>query len=590
MSAPMLRRSVWGWVYTNNPFYAISTALMIYAIRAAYGSIVIGEINYWIMMGVIAGYTLLLAVIGVVIVRWGKVWEDARSILLLLLLLFLAVSVSTDELFVRTATSSSGTALLACGYLFSAVVSEMVLRGLRIRLGWRYRVPYHLLMALFYMTPWYCAFLSHERLTDSLQWVLFLFPSAAAVLFLSLLPAVRQGPDHVTENGTPWNWPWFPWTAFGVIAAAVGLRSFVLCLTFGPDWPIWSYHIGGRSIVFDTMWGPYFLVPLGLALLVMLMEMGKVTKNDRFLRRLITAAPMLLLLSLPWGNGVAFSNFQQVVVRTVGSPIWLTTCLLLAFYAWAWLRRVSGAIWGAVAMLTVLSVVDPLTINTRTLAEPQFWPFFVIGPMLAIQGLRARSSLICTASAVAFTFGLWLLLPQTILTDFRMLTCYHLLWFAVVAMGLAFRDRFAHILRAVGALQIPLASTALLISDRAAEVPLSWRLLHITLLCVSCLAIARYWRSRWYLYAFAGTLAVGGYGVAVLGFRQAVKSIGLPAMTAFLWSVGALILGVLISAHKADWLPGFPLPHWWNRNKSPEPVFDELPMEADGISPDVSSP
>ena len=49
------------------------------------------------MMGVLAGYTLVLATIGVVIVRFGKVWDDARSILLLLLLLFLAVFLGCHE-------------------------------------------------------------------------------------------------------------------------------------------------------------------------------------------------------------------------------------------------------------------------------------------------------------------------------------------------------------------------------------------------------------------------------------------------------------------------------------------------------------
>ena len=61
------------------------------AVRNGYGEQNIGAINCWMMMGVLAGYTLVLATIGVVIVRFGKVWDDARSILLLLLLLFLAV-------------------------------------------------------------------------------------------------------------------------------------------------------------------------------------------------------------------------------------------------------------------------------------------------------------------------------------------------------------------------------------------------------------------------------------------------------------------------------------------------------------------
>src|SRR5580692_10317381 len=124
MAAPTVRPAIVKYLYTNNPFYAISAVLMLYAIRAAYEKLGSQASNCWLLTGGLAGYTLVLAAIGVWIVRWGKVWEDARSILLLLLVLFLAVSISADDLFVREETSSAATSLLLCGFLFSAAVSE----------------------------------------------------------------------------------------------------------------------------------------------------------------------------------------------------------------------------------------------------------------------------------------------------------------------------------------------------------------------------------------------------------------------------------------------------------------------------------
>ena len=112
MAAPAVRPSIVKYLYTHNPFYAISAVLMLYAIRTAYERLGIEASNCWLMTGALAGYTLVLAVIGVWIVRWGKVWEDARSILLMLLVLFLAVSISADDLFVKAETSSTATALL----------------------------------------------------------------------------------------------------------------------------------------------------------------------------------------------------------------------------------------------------------------------------------------------------------------------------------------------------------------------------------------------------------------------------------------------------------------------------------------------
>lgn len=79
MSEPSPRSSLVRWLYTHNPFYAISAALMLYAVRAGYGELEIGSINCWVMMGILAAYTLLLAGVGVCIVRLGRVWEE-RSV------------------------------------------------------------------------------------------------------------------------------------------------------------------------------------------------------------------------------------------------------------------------------------------------------------------------------------------------------------------------------------------------------------------------------------------------------------------------------------------------------------------------------
>jgi hypothetical protein len=174
----------------------------------------------------------------VLIVRLGKVWEDARSIALLLIMLFLAVSISADDLFVNMESTAGGGLLLLCGYIFSAVVLEAFLFGAKIRIGAPYRVPFYLLLALFYVAPWWCSPELHPRSAVALEWTIFLFPVAAAVLILGFFPAIRRGPQYVANNGTPWRWPLFPWTAVGVIVAAVAMRTFVLCMTFGPSGPI----------------------------------------------------------------------------------------------------------------------------------------------------------------------------------------------------------------------------------------------------------------------------------------------------------------------------------------------------------------
>jgi hypothetical protein len=273
---------------------------------------------------------------------------------------------------------------------------------------------------------------------------------------------------------------------------------------------------------------------------------------------------VLVVLSVPFSDGLVFRGFLRHFTETLGSPIWLAVWLQLAFFAWAWLRGTRGAERGALATLALLTVVGPQTLGLRTLTEPQAWPAFTIGALLLIAGLRSRSSRTCTLACAVVTAGAWLVLPATLPAAYRMATCYHLLWAAVIVLGLALRDRFAETLRIIGALQMPLASIVVMTSPAAADVPMSWRLAYVVVLTVACLAIATAWRSRWYLYAFTSLLAVGGYGAAVLGFRGGAQVLGRPAMTSFLWSGAALLLGILISAHKARWLPSRLFPRWGN--------------------------
>lgn len=573
-SASTSHRSVLKYLYNHNPFYVISAVLMLFAVRSAYGTIEIGSINCWVMMGVLAGYTLLLAGIGVLIVRWGKVWEDARSILLLLLLLFLGVSVSMDDLFSRI-TPDQGMLLMIGGFLFSAVVSEAVLWGSGIRLGARYRIPYHLFLALFYFAPWWCSPEMHPRSAAELEWTLFLFPVIASFLFLCLLPAIRGGVSYVKSNGTPWGWPWFPWITFGVIAACVSLRSFALSLTFGPAGPMWIQSGSGpRLISFDTLWGFYFLIPLGFVLLLLLLEGGLVTQNKAFQTRVLRLSPWLLLLAMPATTGPVHIGFLFKVTDVIGSPIWITLWLLVGFYLWAMVRRVPGALWAGLGTVALFSIVGPETLGSATLIEPTPWPLLLDATALLILGLTKRSSGICTAGVLAATLGIWLVIPETILFQYRFTACFHFLWISILVLGVTMNDSFSRVLQCASALLVPLVSIIVILNERAVEIPLLWRLTYVSSWAVGCFMISRLWSVRWFLYSFMATLSILLYTSAAYAFRLAIQYFSREAVIAFVWSAGALLLAFLISAHKARWLPEY---SWMLPRKETPPEAEILP-------------
>ncbi|MGZ0169259.1 MAG: hypothetical protein ACKVHE_06870 [Planctomycetales bacterium] len=103
---------------------------------------------------------------------------------------------------------------------------------------------------------------------DQARWRVAAFPMIAGLITLTLLPAVRAGKSALKNNGTPWNWPWIPWTVFVFIAGAVCFRSYSLAI---------SFDLGkAKAHFWDTSFGLYFLIPFLIPVLFVLLEIGLV--------------------------------------------------------------------------------------------------------------------------------------------------------------------------------------------------------------------------------------------------------------------------------------------------------------------------
>ncbi len=115
------------WLYTHNPFYAVSAGLVFWGLRSSFDTQV-RDFHTFALMGGLVAYTLLLALAAYIVIRVGKVWEDGRTLLVLLVLMFLAFSVSFDDALVRHARN--GTICYLGGLLLAVFVTEALLRGL----------------------------------------------------------------------------------------------------------------------------------------------------------------------------------------------------------------------------------------------------------------------------------------------------------------------------------------------------------------------------------------------------------------------------------------------------------------------------
>jgi hypothetical protein len=377
-SAPPLAvasRGILRWVTCNNPFYVLSAGLYLVGLWLSFKAQT-SDVETWSLMGWLAAYTMLLALTAFVLVRFVRDWEDLRTVLLLVVLMFLATSVTFDEVLV--VSPGRGFACCMVGLLFTVFVSEGLLRGIRLVLPAWFRGPYYLVLALFFLYPLALAQLADQPHGEALLWALFGFTSAAGVVFLTLLPAIRRGPQYVEANGSPWGWPLYPWVLFGLLGAAVPARSFLLC---------WSMQLLPLNESGRVIFGPYFVVPFGLAVSVLLLEIGLVSRSHAVQ---LTALAMPLGLSVlaligHRGDSIYREFLMLFMDRLGGSPLYLTVLASAGFYAYAALRRVGWATEALTVVLIALAFLRPDSVDHVELNQP--YPIFS-EPLLAAVGLQ----------------------------------------------------------------------------------------------------------------------------------------------------------------------------------------------------------
>jgi hypothetical protein len=264
-------------------------------------------------------------------------------------------------------------------------VTEGLLRGIRLRLPAGFRVPYYLTLGLFFLYPLALVPVLREPHSEALLWGLFGFSPAAGLVFLTLLPAIRRGPAYLRDNGSPWPWPFHPWSLFVFLAVAVVGRSFLLC---------WSLHLLDGEGFTQVIFGPYFLVPFGFALTILVLELGLVSRHrPTLLVALLLPVGLVVLAGIGHRAEPVYREFLGVfTARLGGTPLFLSLLAAAGFYLYAWLRGVPFATEGLTAAVAALAFARPdtLALADLRLAEPMLLAIPVV--FQGILGLLRRDA------------------------------------------------------------------------------------------------------------------------------------------------------------------------------------------------------
>ncbi|MDR3618444.1 MAG: hypothetical protein P4L85_03770 [Paludisphaera borealis] len=516
------RRSLLRRLYTSNPFYVISADLVFIGLRMSFDTS--GRtFETGAFMIALLGYTLLLATTACVLMRLGEVWDDVRTILLLVVAMFLAISVTFDETLARN--PRLGVLFYVGGLSFAVAVSEGMLRGVRLRLPAGFRVPYYLILAVFFLYPVALTPLFADADDPRLQWMLFGFSTAAAVAFASLIPAIRRGPRYVADNGSPWRYPLYPWVLFGLLALAVCGRAYYLCISL--HFVDRSYNVGNS----DNIFGPYFLVPFLLVLDVLVLEAGLVSRNGKTQRAAILALPGIVALAAIGGRpDPIYQGFLAMFERGMhGSPLDVSLVGAMVFCGYAAKRRAPIAFEGLSLSLFALAVADPGAWASGRWEAVRPIPLLAASMLELVLAVRRRESLRALIGAAGLIAVVAIGLDGPGRGSVQGVVAFHLAIASFMAIGVLFDDEFARLLQQLGALGLGLACIVASWSEPAAfarfQIPAVWIALYPFALMVVAVAYGGLTRHPLYpAVAMAGLASwIGGAGWrSYLGLRRLI--------------------------------------------------------------------
>jgi hypothetical protein len=526
-------------LYRNNPFYLVSALLVLFGLKAVFPPE--GSPAYdWALMGLLAAYTSLLAATACLIVRLGKVWDDARTILLTIALLLMALSVSFDEKIVSYPVWGSG--LLAGGLAFSVLITEILLRKLGIRLPRLFRLPLYLALSCFFLYPLFLTALLHRASPRAIEWGVAGFSPIFALGLLTLLPAARRGGDDLGDSGTPWKWPWFPWVLFGVLTLGACARASYLSISFG------SGHDA------DSSFAPYFLAPIVLAVSLLALEAGRAAKSA-MTQRLALALSFLPLFSFALEPSLspAQSNFLRLFLEDLPSPVYLTLLGMAILHGYACLRRAAGGETSLLATLLSLAVVGPGTLGVEDLSLPRAAPLLVLGAVELALALKQRASWRFFLSGAAFLAAVTVSLAPWGSLRFHGAIPLHAFVALAIFLGAAFKDPFARFLQNLGAGGLFfLFLSALALNETVVPGLAGWRLCLYLGGILAAQIVSWKW-TRNVAYLVTGFLAAGLGALQLawqgwLGLRTVILPRGLGRVLA---GMAFFVLAAWISLYKA---------------------------------------
>ncbi len=541
-------RRLAGSLVAHNPFYLVSACFFLYALTVMFGTDDIW-IDTVVPLGLLAGYSLLTTATAVFVGRRRGVWDDARSLGLITVTLMMVLSVALDQ---RLMEHAGRAWLIGCGgLLFASSLSELLRMGLRLKVDLDCHLIYHAVLALFFIYPGLLAFLVSEHGQAAGIRAIICFPVAAGVLFLGLMGAVRRGADSARASGpdgAPWRWPWHPWSLFGVLAVAVCVRTYLMCI---------SFHAGqgvGPYTRLETGFGMYMLLPFFAVLLTLFLEHA-VQASNRRLQKLVLAGPAIFLL-FALAAQLFHTKAALEFVKLAGmgtNPAFLIAALSsIAFLLYAVLRKVTHAEAALALTLAACALADNGTRFLASIGVPPLATSLTVASTFILTAARGGSSFWGMGGASIAAIALIGRYGDGWSEQIHSAAVFHSLYIAAFAGAMLSSDKAARLAQVLTAMALPPMFLAVLFNhnELAPAVP-SWLITAYLLLLLGFSAVGYFIRkNKLYLYAGGANLGICCVDASV-ALSRLLASVKLAGLRPLLLCALAFAVAFAISLHKA---------------------------------------
>ena len=538
----MSKPGVVRFLYTQNPFYLIGTAILLYGLRIATDSGSYFADQPYLLPIVLGAVMIAMTLTAITIIRFGGVWDDARTIVLSILLLAVSAVTGCDAV-IRSQPLTSAAILLG-GFLLSVGIWETLVRSLKVTFPMVLRLPfYFILFLIFFYSLLFSPADNWSLLSQfSAAGKLYTFGWLVALGILMCLPAIRASRTIFRNNGTPWSWPAYPWSIFVVLVGVACLRLYFMSLAFIPEYG------------WDNPIGLHFYVPVIFATAVLIFEGWQVESKTSSLgvTGFATFGAVMLLMSLPISANQTYMQFFELLTRSIASPFWITLMLLFV-YAGVFLLRGKTKMRLVISSLLLIAAFTGPDQTTTTDSVYSFWPLIGLVGLQNYWAFRASTIKQWATAAVATSVAVGISLspfnlPLACFAGSQILMAY-CLW-----IGLAFSGLQAVWLR-LAAVGLMLTCSTVVTVAAFAEFAAGWQAASYIALLQGLTLIL--WGSfRWPLLARIPLLLTPLLLLALAADYSSdlQQFLSLQANLFIVIAVGCFVVGFLISSYKAGWL------------------------------------